>query len=96
MTVCRGLTGQSGDTSDSPVNFSRGALSFPKSDMFVSLACLGTGHCPVHTRQSGAPQASVSLTRPVFIETTKGPLSLQLNMNFMYLRKDQLGKLVSP
>jgi hypothetical protein len=36
-------------SSDSPVNFSREALQFPKSGQFVGRASLGTRHCPVHT-----------------------------------------------
>jgi hypothetical protein len=58
-TVARGLTGQSGDTPDSPVNFSRGALRFPESDLFVRCDNLSTR--PV-TGQSGAPHAGASLT----------------------------------
>jgi hypothetical protein len=37
------------------MKFSRGALSFTESDLFVGCASLGTGHCPVHIGQSGAP-----------------------------------------
>jgi hypothetical protein len=71
------------------VIFSRGALSFPESGMFVRRTSLGTG-------QSGAPQASASLICPIFIELAKGTFSLPIYLNFMHLGKDQLGKLVSP
>jgi hypothetical protein len=54
------------------MNFSRGALSFTESDLFVGRASLGTRHCPVHTGQSGAPQAGASLTCPIFIELVVG------------------------
>jgi hypothetical protein len=37
-------------TPDSPVNYSRGALSFPESCLFIGGASLGTGHYPVHLR----------------------------------------------
>jgi hypothetical protein len=37
-------------TLDSLVNFSRRALIFPESGLFVGCASLGTGHCPVHHR----------------------------------------------
>jgi hypothetical protein len=63
-------------SSDSPVDFSRGALSFLKSGLFVGSASLGTGHCPVHTEQSGAPQAGASLTCPIFIEVAQGSIFL--------------------
>ena len=96
MTVGRGLTGQSSDTPDSPVNFSRGALLFPESGLYVGRASLGTGHCLVHTGQFGAPQAGAILTCPILIELAQGSFSLYVYMNFMHLRKDQLGKLVSP
>jgi hypothetical protein len=33
---------------------------------------------------------------PYLEKQPKGPFSLQMYMNFMHLRKDQLGKLVSP
>jgi hypothetical protein len=55
-TVGHGLTGQSGDTSDIPVNFSRGVLSFLESDLFVERASLApdtvrcTPDSPVHRR----------------------------------------------
>jgi hypothetical protein len=77
------------------VIFSRRALSFPESGLFDECASLGTGHCLVHTEQSGALQASASLIHPIFIELFKGPFSLQMYMKFMHLRKDQLGQLVS-
>jgi hypothetical protein len=73
---------------DSSVNFSRGALCFPESSLFVGCASLGTG-------QSGAPQAGVSLIRPILIELAHGSFFLYVYMNFMHLRKDQLSKLVS-
>jgi hypothetical protein len=49
-------------TLDSPMNFSRGTLSFSLEQLVGRGTSLGTGHCPVHTRQSGAPQAGASLT----------------------------------
>jgi hypothetical protein len=58
-------------TPDSLVNFSRGALRFPESGLFVGCASLG-----LHTGQSGAPQAGASLIHPIFIELAKGPFSL--------------------
>jgi hypothetical protein len=48
LTIGCGLIGQSGDTPVSPVNFSRRALSFPESGLFVGHASLATKHCPVH------------------------------------------------
>jgi hypothetical protein len=39
--------------------------------MFVGRASLGTGHCPMHTVQSGVPQVGASLIHPIFIETTE-------------------------
>jgi hypothetical protein len=75
-TVARGLTGQSGDTTDSSVNFSRGALRFPESGLFVGCASLGAKHCSVHTAQSGAPQAGASLTCPIFREVAQGSIFL--------------------
>jgi hypothetical protein len=77
------------------MNFSCGALSFPESGQFVGRFSLGTGHCSVHTRQSGAPQAGAILICPILVELAQGSFSL-LYVNFMHLRKDQLGKLVSP
>jgi hypothetical protein len=71
------------------MNFSRGALHFPKSGQFVWCSSLGTG-------QSGAPQAAAILTCPKLKELHQGSFSLYVYMNFMHLRKDQLGKLVSP
>jgi hypothetical protein len=52
--------------------------------MFIGRASLGTRHCPVHTRQSGAPQASASLIRPIFIELVKGPFYLQMYIYELY------------
>jgi hypothetical protein len=81
---------------DSPVIFSRGALHFSESGQFAGHASLGTGHCPGHTGQSGAPQAGANLFCSILIELPKRPFSLYVYMNFMDLRKYQLGKLVSP
>jgi hypothetical protein len=58
------------------VNFSRGALSFPESGLFVGRASLGTGHCPVQTGQSGVPQTGASLIRPIFIEMVQRSIFL--------------------
>jgi hypothetical protein len=44
--------------------------------MFVGRASLCTRHCPVHTGQSGAPQAGSSLTRPIIIEMAPGSIFL--------------------
>jgi hypothetical protein len=96
MTVGRGLTGLSGDTPDSTVIFSRGALHFPESGQIVGRSRLVTGHYPVHTGQSGAPQAGAILICPILIELAQGSFSLYVCVNFMHQRKDQLGKLVSP
>jgi hypothetical protein len=90
MTIGPRLTGQSGATPDSPMNFSRGALCFHESSLFVGRASLGTRHCLMHHR------LVQSLIHPIFIGLAKGPFSLQMYMNFMHLRNDQLGKLVSP
>jgi hypothetical protein len=81
---------------DSPVNFSRGALSFLESGQFVGRSNLGTGHCLVHTGQFGTPQARAILICPILRELSQGSFSLFVYVNFMHLRKDQLGKLVSP
>jgi hypothetical protein len=48
------------------------------------------------TEQSGAPQAGAILTCPILIELAQGSFSLYVYVNFMHLRKYQLGKLVSP
>jgi hypothetical protein len=55
------LTRQSSGTPDSQVNYSRDSPTFLESSEFVEHASLGTGHCPVHTGQSGAPQDGASL-----------------------------------
>jgi hypothetical protein len=47
------------------MNFSRGALSFPESGMFVERASLGIV-------LSGTPQAGASLTCHIFIELIVG------------------------
>jgi hypothetical protein len=78
------------------MNFSRGALRFPESGLFIEHASLGIGHCPVHTGQSRAPQAGAGLICPILTELAHGSFSLLMYMNFMHLRKDQLDKLVSP
>jgi hypothetical protein len=77
------------------VNFSSGALSFPESGQIVGRFSLGTGHYLMHTGQSGAPQVGAILICPILVELAQGSFSL-LYVNFMNLRKDQLGKLVSP
>jgi hypothetical protein len=58
------------------MNFRHGVLRFPVSGLFVGRANLGTGHCPVHTRQSSAPQAGAILIRPIFKEATQGSIFL--------------------
>jgi hypothetical protein len=78
------------------MNFSGGALCFPESSQFAGRASHGIGHCPVHTGQSGAPQAGVNLFCSKVEELPLRSFSLYVYMNFMHLRKDQLGKLVSP
>jgi hypothetical protein len=83
-------------TPDSPVNFSQGALRFSEIGQFAGRSRLGTKHCQVHTGQSGAPQAGAILNFPKLIELSQGPFSLYVYVNFMHMRKDQLGKLVSP
>jgi hypothetical protein len=82
-------------TPNIPVIFSRGALHFSESDLFVWHSSLGTD-CPVHTEKSGAPQVGAILSCPILIDLVQGSLSLYVYMNFMHLRKDQLGKIVSP
>jgi hypothetical protein len=71
------------------VNFSHGVLRIPESGQFVGHPSLGTG-------QSGAPQAAASLICSILIELAQGSFCLYVYVNFMHLRKDQLGKLVSP
>jgi hypothetical protein len=51
-------------TPDSPVNYSRGALSFFRE------RSVRWAHQPRHRTLSGALQAGASLIRPIFIETT--------------------------
>jgi hypothetical protein len=46
---------------DSPVNFSHGVLADSREQRVRRWASLDIGHCPVHTGQSGAPQAGTSL-----------------------------------
>jgi hypothetical protein len=48
-------------TPDSPMKYSHDALSFFRERPIRRGARLGTGHCPVHTGQSGAPQAGASV-----------------------------------
>jgi hypothetical protein len=74
---------------DSLVIFSRGALRFPESGQFTEHASLGTG-------QSGAPQTGANLFCSILIELPQGLFSLYVYVNFMHLRRHQLGKLVSP
>jgi hypothetical protein len=88
-TVGRGLIGQSSAHQAVQWIIATERWVFPESGLFVGHASLGTG-------QSGAPQAGASLTCPIFIELAQGSISLQMYMNFMHLRKGQLGKLVSP
>jgi hypothetical protein len=83
-------------TPDNMVNFSRGALHFPESGQFVGRSSLGTRHFPLHIGQSNAPQAGAILIFPILIKLAHGSFSLYVYMNFMHIRKDQLGKLVSP
>ena len=60
----RWLTGQSGAhrtvrcTPDSPVNFSRSRRRKTRERLVCSALVWRTGHCPVHTGQSGAPARS--------------------------------------
>jgi hypothetical protein len=68
------------------VIFSGEAPCFPKSGQFAGLASLGTGHCLVHTGQSGVPQASTVLFCSILREFPQGPFSLFVIMNFMHLR----------
>jgi hypothetical protein len=49
QTVQWGI-GQSGGAPDSPVNFSRGALSISRERPVHRGASMGTGHCPVYRR----------------------------------------------
>jgi hypothetical protein len=60
---------------DSPVIFSRGALKIPESDQFAGCSSLGTGHCPMHTGQSSAPQAGANLFFSKLIELPQGHFS---------------------
>jgi hypothetical protein len=69
---------------DSPVIFGRGALRFPESGQFAGRAGLGTG------------QTDANLFCSIHIELPQGSFSLYVYVNFMHLRKDLLGKLVSP
>jgi hypothetical protein len=69
--------------------FSREALRFRESGHFAGRASHGT-------RQSGVSQASANLFCPILLGLPQGPFSLYVYVNFMYLRKDQLDKLVSP
>jgi hypothetical protein len=57
------LTVQFGAPPDSLVVFSHDVLGNSLEQRVRRCASLGTGHCPVHTRQSDAPQAGVSLAR---------------------------------
>jgi len=45
-------------TPDSPVNFSRSRRRKTRERLVCSALVWRTGHCPVHTRQSGAPARS--------------------------------------
>jgi hypothetical protein len=57
---------------DNPVIFSGGALRFLESGQFVGRANLGTGHYPVYTGQSGAPQVGANLFCSILINFPKG------------------------
>jgi hypothetical protein len=59
-------------TSDSPVNFSRGTLRIHESVQFAKCSSLGTGHCPVHTGQSGAPQVGANQFSSILVESPQG------------------------
>jgi hypothetical protein len=52
--------------------FSGAALQIPESGQFAGRASLGTGHCPVRTGQSGAPQAGASLFCSLLLEFPEG------------------------
>jgi hypothetical protein len=45
--LLRWLTGQSGGTPDSPVNYSGGCPGIPESGLFEAVRAWCTGHCPV-------------------------------------------------
>jgi hypothetical protein len=74
------------------MNLSHGALSFLESGQFAGRSSLGTGYCPVRTRKSDAPQSGAILNCPILIELAQGSFSLYVYVNFMHLRKDQVGK----
>jgi hypothetical protein len=78
------------------VIFSGGVLCFLESGQFVGRASLGIGHYPVYTGQSSAPQAGANMFCSILIELLQGSFSLYVYVDFMHLRKDQLGKLDSP
>jgi hypothetical protein len=58
IVVARWLTGQSGGTPDSPVNYSGARLRFPESGWLTPVRPWCTGHCPVahRTVRCASPQ----------------------------------------
>jgi hypothetical protein len=78
------------------VIFSQEALRIPESGQFTGCSSLGTRHCPVHTGQSDALQSGANMFCSILIELPHGLFSLCVYVNFMHLREDQLGKLLSP
>jgi hypothetical protein len=83
-------------TSDSPMNFSHVAPRFPRATSSLGAPAWAsdtvwcTQDSPVHL------MLVQSWFAPILIVLAQGSFSLYVYMNFMHLRKDQLGKLVSP
>jgi hypothetical protein len=55
------LARRAGGTPDSPMNYSHEVPANSRERHVRRLTSLGTGHCPVHTGQFGAPQTVTSL-----------------------------------
>jgi hypothetical protein len=95
--LLRWLTGQSGGTPNSPVNFSGVALRRPESGQYARAIAKGTGQCLVHTWQCPMRHWLCQFFyAPNFIEFLQLFLFVCLCWTLCTWEKYQLGKLVSP
>jgi hypothetical protein len=89
-SLLRWLTGQSGGTTDSPVNYSGGCPGIPESGWFWVVQAWGTGQCPVRQKLSH----SSPLTPNKLCPLTK--FFLVLCWTLCNWDKSYLDKLVNP
>jgi hypothetical protein len=71
---------------DCPVIFSGQEPRILESDQFAECSSQGTGHCSVHTGQSGAPLVAANLFAPN-LKNCPAVIFLYVYMNFMHPRK---------